>query len=349
MTGDWLRMLLPGFDGFAWPWWLLALPAPLLLRWMMPPARGPASALKVPFGARLRTIASASGRSLAGHGPGLLAWLAWALLCVAAARPLQLGEPVQPPQVGRDMMLALDLSGSMSEPDMELGGRIVDRLTAAKAVIADFLERREGDRVGLLVFGERAYALTPLTGDLQTVRDQLADSVVGLAGQATAVGDAVGLAVKRLRDQPAGQPDSKQHVLILLTDGVNTAGALDPLKAAELARANGVRVHTIAFGGDGAMSLFGFRLPAAGAADQIDEDTLRRIAEITGGRFFRARDTAQLAGIYAEIDRLEPIEHAGQAVRPRVEMYAWPLALAVLLALLAWLRPHRLLLSRRAA
>src|SRR3970040_1497504 len=168
-----------------------------------------------------------------------------ARLCVAAARPQQLGDAVQPPSAGRDLMLALDLSGSMSEPDMELGGRPVDRLTAAKAVLADFLDRRGGDRVGLLVFGRRAYALTPLTLDRDSVREQLGDSVVGLAGQETASGDAIGLAVKRLRTQPAGQ-----RVLILLTDGVNTAGALDPKKAAELARDEGVRVHTIAFGGD---------------------------------------------------------------------------------------------------
>jgi len=268
-------------------------------------------------------------------------WLAWALLCVAAARPQQLGEAVQPPQVGRDLMLALDLSGSMSEPDMALGGRPVDRLTAAKAVLADFLDRRGGDRVGLIVFGRRAYALTPLTRDLDTVRQQLTDSVIGLAGQETAIGDAVGLAVKRLRTQPADRTGSKQHVLILLTDGVNTAGLLDPLKAAELARDAGVRVHTVAFGGEGSLSLFGFQLPMPGAGDEIDEATLRKIAEQTGGRFFRARDTAELAGIYAEIERLEPIERPGEAVRPRIERYVWPLAIAFALALFAFALPVR--------
>src|SRR5690606_1004479 len=134
---------------------------------------------------------------------------------------------------------------------MQLGGRVVERLTAAKAVLADFLERREGDRIGLLVFGQRAYALTPLTADRATVRDQLRDSVVGLAGRETALGDAIALSVKRLREQPQGQ-----RVVIVLTDGVNTAGVLEPLKAAELAKAEGVRVYTIAFGGSGGMSLF---------------------------------------------------------------------------------------------
>ncbi|RDZ26986.1 vWA domain-containing protein [Lysobacter silvisoli] len=317
---------------FAWPWWLLALPLPWLVRWWLPPLRSGSAALKVPYGERLDAVAAAGGRSLRGGGAGVLAWAAWALLCVAAARPQQLGEAMQPPQVGRDLMLALDLSGSMREPDMELGGQPVDRLTAAKAVLSDFLERRVGDRVGLLVFGRRAYALAPLTLDRATVRDQLADSVVGLAGQETAIGDAIALAVKRLRAQPA-----EQRVLILLTDGVNTAGAIEPKKAAELAQAEQVRVHTVAFGGDGSLSLFGIKLPGSGGGgDDIDETTLRAVAQATGGRFFRARDTAQLAGIYAEIDRLEPIQRPGQAVRPRIERYAWPLAGALALALLAF-------------
>ncbi len=318
-------------ETFAWPWMLLALPLPWLVQRYMPPRGTGAAALRVPYGDRITAVARGAGGARTAAA-GLLAWLAWVLLCMAAARPQELGEPVQPPQAGRDLMLALDLSGSMGEPDMALGGRAVDRLTAAKAVLADFLERRSGDRVGLLVFGRRAYALTPLTSDLATVRDQLEDSVVGLAGQETAIGDAIGLAVKRLHNQSDGQ-----RVLILLTDGVNTAGALEPEKAAELAAEAGVRVHTIAFGGDGSMSVFGFQLPMPGGGDEIDESTLRAIAEQTGGRFFRARDTAELAGIYAEIDRLEPVERPGQAVRPRIERYAWPLAAALLVALAAML------------
>lgn len=320
---------------FAWPWWLLALPLPLLARWLLPAARDASAALKVPFGERLDAIAAVGGRSLRGGGAGWLLWLAWALLCIAAARPQQLGEAVQPPQIGRDMMLALDLSGSMSEPDMALNDAPVDRLTAAKAVLADFLDRRVGDRIGLIVFGRRAYVLTPLTLDRDTVRDQLKDSVVGLAGQETAIGDAVGLAVKRLREQPSGQ-----RVLILLTDGVNTAGALDPNKAAELARDHQVRIHTIAFGGDGSLSLFGFKIAVPGG-DPLDETSLRAIAQTTGGRFFRARDTAELAGIYAEIDRIEPVQRPGKAVRPRIERYVWPLAGAFGLALLAFVWPRR--------
>lgn len=332
---SWLAWL----DGFAWPWLLLALPLPLLVRWLLPPRRGASPALSVPFGDRLAAVSGAVAGIRGGRVPWLL-WLAWALLCVAAARPQQLGEAIQPPQQGRELMLALDLSGSMSEPDMQLGGRAVDRLTAAKAVLADFLDHRQGDRVGLLVFGRRAYVLAPLTQDLTSVRQQLADSVVGLAGQETAIGDAIGLAVKRLRAGPADRA-GEEHVLILLTDGVNTAGLLEPLKGAELARDAGVRVHTIAFGGDGSLSLFGFQLPMPGTGDEVDEAGLREIAESTGGRFFRARDTAELAGIYAEIDRLEPVERPGQAVRPKIERYAWPLGAAFVLGLLVFLAPRR--------
>ncbi|MUV12658.1 VWA domain-containing protein [Lysobacter sp. HX-5-24] len=316
-------------SAFAWPYALLAIPLPLLVRWLLPRRRSAAAALRVPYGAHIDKIAAAgSGHALRGRGAGLLAWLAWIALCFACARPQQLGEPIAPPQVGRDLMLAVDLSGSMSEEDMELGGQVVDRLTAAKAVLADFLDRRGGDRVGLLVFGQRAYTLTPLTLDLTTVRQQLQDSVVGLAGRETALGDALALAVKRLQSQP-----SDQRVVILLTDGVNTAGVLDPAKAADLARDAKVRVHTIAFGGEGGVSLFGFRLPGGGDAE-IDESGLQQIAQVTGGRFFRARDTESLAGIYAEIDRLEPIRRPGQAVRPRIERYPLPLAIALGLAAL---------------
>lgn len=329
------------FAGFAWPWLLLALPLPWLLRRLLPPARSAAAALKVPYGSRLDAIAGSSGPAR-GAGVGVLAWLAWALLCVAAARPQQLGPPVAPPQANRDLLLAVDLSGSMSDEDMALGGRRVDRLTAAKAVLADFLDRRQGDRVGLIVFGQKAYALAPMTRDLDSVRQQLDASVVGLAGRETAIGDAIGLAVKRLATPSAQQPAPREHVLILLTDGVNTAGLLDPLKAAELARDNGVRIHAIAFGGSGGgLSVFGLPIRLPGSDEDLDETTLGRIAQLTGGKQFRARDTEQLAGIYAEIDRLEPVRRPGQQVRPRIERYPWPLAAALACGLLALVLPRR--------
>ncbi|WP_225766342.1 VWA domain-containing protein [Stenotrophomonas sp. Marseille-Q4652] len=327
---DW-RVLL---EVFAWPWMWLALPLPVLMRWW-PVAVSRGAALRVPYApGQLHPQTSATGAPHLLRGGRWLLWLAWICLCAAAARPQQLGEAIMPPQQARQMMLAVDLSGSMGEADMQLGARMVDRLTAAKAVLADFLTRRQGDHVGLLVFGQRAYALTPLTADLASVREQLRDSVVGLAGRETALGDAIALAVKRLRAQPEGQ-----RVLVLLTDGVNTAGVLEPLKAAELARIENVRVHTIAFGGSGGLSLFGMQLPVG--EDPIDEETLAEIARQTGGRFFRARDTDELVGIYAELDRIEPVQVAGTAVRPRIERYPLPLILALGLGMLALVWPGR--------
>lgn len=330
---DWLQALWPGFAGFAWAWLLLALPLPWLARRWLPVVRADGAALRVPWQGRLEAVA-AGERGRARARVPWLAYAAWCALCIAAARPQAWGEPLQPQQSGRDLMLALDLSGSMGEEDMVLGDRVVDRLTAARAVLSDFLDRREGDRVGLVVFGQRAYAVAPLTADRDSVRAQLDDSVVGLAGRETAIGDAVALSTKRL----AGNA-TPQRVVVLLTDGVNTAGALDPRKAAEIARDAGVRVYTIAFGGDGSPSVFGVRLRGGGEA--IDEPTLRDIARNTGGRAYRARDTDSLAEAYAEIDRLEPVRRAGRTVRPRTEHYAWPLAIALALSLLSAAAPRR--------
>jgi Ca-activated chloride channel homolog len=317
---------------FAWPLVLLALPLPWLLRRALPRvAHDGGVALRVPMFGELASFAAG------GDGGGLRRslWLpicAWALLCAAAARPQWVGEAQELPLSGRDLMLAVDVSGSMAAEDMLIGGRAVDRLTAVKVVLGDFLERRVGDRVGLILFGQQAYQLTPLTFDRKSVRYQLESSAIGLAGRETAIGDAIGLAVKRLRDRPADQ-----RVLILLTDGVNTAGQLPPLKATELALAEGVRVHTVAMGSDGGqMRVFG--MPVATPGAEIDEETLRTIAQQTGGRFFRARDTAELAGIYSELDRIEPALQEGERLRPRAELFMHPLSFALLLALLPLLR-----------
>ena len=282
MSGDWLEWLGTAFGGFAWPWMWLAFPLPWLAGWLLPTRPSTSAALRVPYGARLDAIASTGGRPRLMRAAAL-AWLAWFLLCAAAARPQQLGEAVAPPQSGRNLMLALDLSGSMS-PDMTLVA-MCRRLTSACG--AGLLPRPPCRTFGLLFLRPAATRSHPQTMDRDTVREQLGDSVVGLAGQDTAIGDAIGLAVKRLREQPQGQ-----RVLILLTDGVNTAGVLDPLKAAELAKSENVRIHTIAFGGSGtAFSLFGLSMQMPGGDDDIDEATLQKIASETGGQAFRARDT----------------------------------------------------------
>jgi Ca-activated chloride channel family protein len=262
---------------------------------------------------------------------GLLAWL---LLVVALARPQWLGTPEDVPRSGRDLLLAVDTSGSMSIEDMQLGGSPAPRFAAIQAIAADFIHRREGDRVGLILFGTRAYLLVPLTFDLKTVGKQLVDSTIGLAGRETAIGDAVGLAVKRLRDRP-----QKQRVLVLLTDGVNTAGELDPKKAIDLAAANQVRVYTIGVGADAMRvnSMFGSRIVNPSA--DLDEKMLTELADRTGGHYYRARNSDELADAYRTIDKLEPAADTRESLRPIDELYWLPLGGALATAALAFLLP----------
>ena len=212
----------------------------------------------------------------------------------------------------------------MKEEDFLLAGRRVDRLTATKKVAGDFIERRQGDRLGLILFGEQAYLQTPLTFDRKTVASLLDEALIGLAGKATAIGDAIGLAVKRLKDQPASN-----RVVILLTDGANTAGQVDPLQAARLAAHEEVRIYTIGIGADRmeVRSLFGRR--TINPSRDLDESMLQAIADQTGGKYFRARDLAELNEIYGLLDQLEPIEQEHRVYRPEKPLYAWPLALAL--------------------
>ncbi len=319
----------------AWPWMLFALPLPLLAAWLLPRARTAiTAALRMPqSGFRLPVATHASPVSAWRRG---LAVLAWCLLVVAAARPQWLGEPEDIPRSGRDLLLAVDTSGSMSIQDMQIGNQPADRFSTVQAIASDFIERRVGDRVGLILFGSRAYLLTPLTFDLKTVAKQLDESEIGLAGRETAIGDAVGLAVKRLLDRP-----QDQRVLILLTDGVNNAGELDPQKAIELAVANKVRIYTVGIGAEAVRvdSLFGSRTINPSA--DLDVGMLSAMAEKTGGKFFRARDTAELAGIYREIDRMEPVSDNAETLRPVDELYVQPLLAAMLVGAFAVLLPLR--------
>jgi Ca-activated chloride channel family protein len=213
----------------------------------------------------------------------------------------------------------------MTEEDMLIGGQLVDRLTAVKAVAGDFIERRTGDRVGLILFGQQAYLQTPLTFDRETVRTLLFEAAVGLAGRETAIGDAIGLAIKRLDETRAGE-----RVLVLLTDGANTAGSIAPMKAAELAEQAGLRIHTIGVGAD-PRSAFGLTL----GRNPLDEGTLQAIADLTGGRYFRAHDVNELQAIYGMLDELEPVQSDERTYRPVDELFAWPAAGALLLSVLA--------------
>jgi Ca-activated chloride channel family protein len=322
---------------FHWPWLLAALPLPLLVRWLFP-AHKPIeqAALKVPF---LDDFAYSETRSVAQtkQWPLLLAALAWLLLVIACTRPQWLGEPIEQAISGRDLMLAVDLSGSMEEQDFFINKQAVDRLTAAKWVAGDFINRRVGDRIGLILFGTQAYLQTPLTFDRKTVITLLNESALGLAGENTAIGDAIGLAVKRLKNQPGNS-----RVLVLMTDGANTAGEVSPLKAAELAAENNLKIYTIGIGADEMIvrSFFGNR--KVNPSSDLDEKTLVNIAETTGGHYYRARNIDELNNIYLRLDELEPVVKDKQFFRPRTELFYWPLALALCLAAVICLSRVRL-------
>jgi Ca-activated chloride channel family protein len=300
---------------FAWPWCFLALPLPWLLRRFLPSAES-GLALRVP-----RLPAAGTG---AAAGPKLslgLAALAWLLLVTAAARPQGPAEGGPLPASGRHLMLAFDVSASMGTRDLGLGGKPVERLLAARRVADDFLRRREGDRVGLIVFGRQAYLHTPLTFDLEAVREALAGVETGLAGRETALGDAVALAVKHLR----GLPD-QDRTLVLLTDGANTAGTLSPQRAAWLARREGIRIHVVGLG-------------APGGDAGLDEKALRDLADQTGGIYGRAVDAAAMADFWRRLEDMAPRPLGSVDSAPRREFYPWPLGLALALAAgLAWRR-----------
>lgn len=311
---------------FAWPWLFLLLPLPWLLRRALPPA-APGAALYLPHD--LMLSAAARTRGALRQWRGWIGALAWLLLVAAVARPQQIAPPESLHRSGRALMLAVDVSGSMSIQDMPLGAQTVSRFAAVRAIAGDFVSRREGDEVGLVLFGTHAYLLTPLTFDTTTVVRQLEGAAIGLAGRETALGDAIVLATRHLQELPA-----RSRVVVLLTDGVNTAGAVAPMDAAKLAASAGVRIYTIGIGSAASqtMSVFGMNLPAPD--DDLDVATLQAIARETGGKFFRASDAGQLAAAYRSIDALEPLARGASLLRPRQELYPWPLGAAMLLALL---------------
>jgi len=331
----------------AWPWALAALPLPFIMRYLLPEARGLSEAgLRVPSIESFRTLMDRSATEQLLNWRFWVAALAWLLLVLAAARPERIGDELDVPVAGRNLMLAVDLSGSMDQKDFELGGLRVDRLTATKAVATDFIERREGDRIGLILFGELAYLQVPLTLDRKTVNALLLEAFIGLAGEKTAIGDAITLAVRRVHEQ---KQEAGEQVLVLLTEGANTAGEVDPIKAAELARQVGLRIYTIGIGAEQmeVASLIGGRRPINPSAD-LDEDTLTEIASLTGGRYFRATDTASLQDIYKLVDELEPVEEPESGFRPVKSYYFVPLGMAVALVILLSLTSllQRLLLNR---
>ena len=315
---------------FVWPWFYLILPLPFLYRKLRRSANSESPYLESTI---LLSIAETQNRLVSSTSQRrlliLLLITAWLSLVTAIARPVNIGDPVALPTTGRDILLAVDISGSMEREDMIINGRQVNRLYAVKSVVSEFVNTREGDRLGLILFGERAYLQTPLTFDTKTLQDLLIEAQIGFAGNGTAIGDAIGLSVKKLKERP-----DSNRVLILLTDGSNTAGVLSPSEASDIAKKAKVKIYTIGIG-DGRQRnqvLFGQTL--VNQNNDLDERTLTAIADLTGGKYFRARDPRELRSIYDQLNKLEPIDQDEELLRPITSLFHWPLALFLTCSLL---------------
>jgi Ca-activated chloride channel family protein len=313
---------------FSWPWIWVLLPIPWLIYRLMPRATRVDAALFVPFFREVHADALQPAKGSVRLVSRLLLGLIWLLLLLSASRPHWAGETVALPASGRDLMLGVDISGSMAEEDMLVDGEPVARITLVKKVVNDFIDRRAGDRVGLLLFGTEPYIQTPLTFDRPTVKTLLAETQLGFAGKKTSIGDAIGLAVKHLKERPA-----KSRVLVLLTDGSNTAGNVEPLQAAKLAAQTEVRIHTIGVGADEMTVRTFFGTRKVNPSADLDEKTLQEIAKLTGGQYFRARNPEALEKIYQLIDQLEPVPQEDETFRPTKALFYWPLAAALLASL----------------
>ena len=325
---------------FAFPWALLSLPLPYLVYRWWPASERKEAALYAPFYQRWRSLQrdqKSATRHLSNafslNFSKLAAITAWLCLVVACMRPQWIGDAVEIPTSGRDIMIAVDISGSMKMEDIELEGETASRLDVVKSVLSQFIQRRQGDRIGLILFGTQAYLQAPLTFDRNTVAQLLRESQIGFAGQKTAIGDAIGLAVKRLQQRP-----ENSRLLILLTDAANTAGEITPEKAAELAGASQIKIHTIGVGAS-EMTTPGLLGSSFGArrfnpSRDLDETMLTTIANTTGGQYFRAHDTKELQQIYALLDQMEPVDQEAETFSPKKSLYPWPLSLALLFGLM---------------
>lgn len=303
---------------FVWPWMALLWPLPWLVRRFWP-ARPTSFALAIPDAPSAATAGTTPGATPAPFW----AWLGWTALVLAALRPQLAGEPIALPSEGRDIMLAVDISGSMNEEDVVWNGRVLSRLEVVQAAAGEFLRGRRGDRIGLVLFGETAHLYTPLSLDTATAADMLSEVEVGLAGQKTAIGDALAIAIEHLLDASVAE----ERVIVLLTDGENNAGDISPEKAASLAGEAGIRIHTIGLDGEqrNRRGLFD-ALTRRG----VDAAQLQRIAELAAGRSFVARGGRSLQEVYTELDRIEARPVAEEVRLPPQGMYWIPLLVGFL-------------------
>lgn len=315
-----------------WPWAFLLLLLPFAIHYLVPAQGTKEAALTVPQ-VDAFVFSDSEGNQRQTTKP-ILMWLlitlAWLALSTALSRPQWTGEPTVLPTISRDLVLALDISGSMAQADMQIEGREYTRFSVVKHAVQNFVSQRTGDRVGIVLFGSLPYVYVPMTPDVKTASQMLTDAPIGIAGRSTAIGDALGLAIKQTLEHPA-----THRVAVLMTDGASNYGELDPLEAAELATSYDVRVYTIGIvpsqSSGLVFSLFRTR------SNNVDEELLTEIAQRTGGQYFAAENLDSLQGIYEHIDELEPIENEGQVVRPKRSLFHFPLAAAICLFGIAWL------------
>lgn len=310
---------------FACPWLALLLPLPILAWWLLPPYETRRPAVRVPFFAELTRLSGATpgqGASVGRRGlwRALVLAICWLLAVGALMRPQWVLPPVHHDRPARDLLLLVDLSGSMDTQDFtDASGRKVSRLAAVKQVLDDFLARREGDRIGVVVFGNAPFTLVPFTTDLRLARQMLAEMQVGMAGPRTVFGDAIGLGINMFAASTA-----PAKTMIALTDGNDTASSVPPAEAARIADDKGIVIYTVAVGD-----------PAAAGEEKLDEAALRNVAEVTGGSYYRALDRGELAGIYARLDAIEARKVDTVSFRPQIELYWVPLVGLLLLSMLA--------------
>lgn len=312
---------------FIWPWAFLLLPLPLLARRLLPAADSDAGyALPLPSFATLERLVTDSSTSHRWRWRLWLAALAWVLLLTAIAQPLWIGRFQDQPVTGRDLMLLVDISGSMRAMDFLRDEKPVSRLDQVKQLAGRFIEQRRGDRLGLILFGARPYLRAPLTYDRAAIRQLLEEAEIALAGEQTAIGDAVGLALKRMREIP-----SDSRVLLLLTDGANNQGRLGPQQATELALQLGVRIYTIGIGREQTAGPNPYGTWSSQGSDRFERELLEQMATTTGGVYFQVQDSAGLQSAYRQLDRLEPTLSQGARRYLASPLYPWPLAAALML------------------
>jgi len=309
---------------FLWPWSALFIILPIYVRFIKQ-KESYIRALRVPFYKRISELPQSGNLKEGKHNLFLLYLFIWSFFVIAAMRPQWVGKPIEIAVSGRSVMLAVDLSGSMKEMDLDLNGKTVNRLDVVKSVLRPFIERRKGDRLGLILFGSQAYLQTPMTFDIITLTQMLEESEIGIAGERTAIGNAIGLAIKKMKDL-----EEKEKILILLTDGQNTAGDVSPEDAATTAKEIGMKIHTIGIGANEAWVRTFFGKQKVNPSAELDEYLLQSLSQKTGGNYFRARNTQELERIYEIIDKIEPIANENKIFRPRKALFYWILGLGIL-------------------